>query len=134
MSSSTSAVERVQTMDQLPDPTGPYAWTVTYGDLIFVSGLRGIDAASGEPVADEEQRLGLIFARLRRILERNESCPEHVLSTRVYVTDMGRLRPLVNDAFTHFFGDALPTRTIVQVAALNQDDSVEIEVIAGRCG
>lgn len=134
MSSSSKPVARVLEMDELPHPTGSYSWAVTYGDLIFVSGLRGIDAVSGQPVSGEEQRLELIFAHLGRILDRTESCPGHVLSTRVYVTDMCRLRPLVNGSFTQFFGTALPTRTIVEVAALNQEDSVEIEVIAARCG
>lgn len=134
MSSSDNPVERTREVAELPYTTGPYAWAVRYGDLIFVSGLRGIDAASGEPVRGDEERLDVIFAHLGRILERNESSPRRVLATRVYVTDMGRLRPLVNNAFTRFFGTELPTRTIVEVAALNQEDTVEIEVIAARGG
>jgi enamine deaminase RidA (YjgF/YER057c/UK114 family) len=36
----------------------------------------------------------------------------------------------VNDAYLKAFGANLPTRTIVEVAGLNQNDSVEIEVVA----
>jgi enamine deaminase RidA (YjgF/YER057c/UK114 family) len=52
------------------------------------------------------------------------------LSARVYVTEMSKHRPLVNEAFERAFGDELPTRTIVEVSALNQEDSIEVEVIA----
>jgi len=41
-------------------------------------------------------------------------------------------RPLVNEAFTVFFGGTLPARTIVEVRALNQSDTIEIEAIAAR--
>jgi enamine deaminase RidA (YjgF/YER057c/UK114 family) len=42
------------------------------------------------------------------------------------------LRPLVNSAYVTAFGSHLPTRTIVQVTALNQHDSIEISVIAAK--
>ncbi|MGI9145662.1 MAG: RidA family protein [Chloroflexota bacterium] len=54
------------------------------------------------------------------------------LSTRVYVTDMARHRPMVNEAFERAFGANLQARTIVEVRALNQADSVEIEAVAVR--
>jgi len=54
------------------------------------------------------------------------------MGSTVYVTDMDRLRPLVNDAYVAAFGDHLPTRTILEVAGLNQNDSIEIEIIAAQ--
>ncbi len=95
--------------------------------------MRGIEPATGKPVEGDAARLELIFRHLRNILAANDSAPDRVLSTRVYVTDMVRLRPMVNTAFERFFGEARPTRTIVQVSALNQGDTIEVEVIAA-CG
>ncbi|MGH3425945.1 MAG: RidA family protein, partial [Nocardioidaceae bacterium] len=134
MSSSPDRVQRRAAVDGLPAPTGPYAWTVSFGDLVFVSGLRGIDEGSGEPAPTDEGRVRLIFDRLRIVLETHGCEPGDVLATRVYVTDMGALRPLVNDAYERFFGSELPTRTIVEVRALNQGDSVEVEAVIGRRG
>lgn len=128
------AVLRRRSVPGLPEPTGPFAWTAAWGDLVFVSGLRGIDPATGKPALDDESRLRLIFAHLRRALEANGSSLANVLSTRVYVTDMARHRPLVNRAFEEAFQSELPTRTIVEVSALNQADSIEIEVVAARRG
>lgn len=132
MSSSPEPIERRAAIDGLPAPTGPYAWTAAFGDLVFVSGLRGIDDASGEPVAGDKERVRLIFRRLRRILDAHGCRCGDVLATRVYVTDMARIRPLVNDAYERFFGTDLPTRTIVEVQRLNQNDSVEIEAVIAR--
>jgi enamine deaminase RidA (YjgF/YER057c/UK114 family) len=43
---------------------------------------------------------------------------------------MTRHRPLVNRAFEEAFESGLPTRTIVEVSAPNQADSIEIEAVA----
>jgi len=126
------AVERAFAIPGLPPPPGPFAWTTAWGDLLFVSGLRGIDPATGEPAATDEQRVTLIFTHLERALDAGASSLRHVLSTRVYVTDMVRHRPLVNEAYARAFGDDLPARTIVEVRALNQDDTIEVEVVAAR--
>ncbi len=42
------------------------------------------------------------------------------------------LCPMVNNAYVEKFGSNLPARTIVQVAGLNQNDSIEIAVIAAK--
>ncbi len=41
-------------------------------------------------------------------------------------------RPMVNVAFERFFRPDLPTRTIVEVAALSQRDTIQVDVIASR--
>ena len=88
-------------------------------------------AVTGQPAKNDAHRLELIFEHLRRILASVSSSLDHVLSSTVYVTDMN-LRPLVNSAYVKAFGSHLPTRTIVQVTALNQNDSIEITVIAAK--
>jgi enamine deaminase RidA (YjgF/YER057c/UK114 family) len=46
----------------------------------------------------------------------------------VFVTDMNRLRPLVNQIQQELWaGGPYPPRTIVEVAKLNQDDILEVE-------
>ena len=125
-------IERKTAIAGLPGPTGPFAWSVGWGGLVFLSGLRGIDPATGQPAASDRERLELIFKHLQTALEASGSSLRRVLSTRVYVTDMSRHRPLVNEAFAAAFGADQPTRTIVEVGALNQADSIEIEVVAAR--
>lgn len=127
-------IERRQTIEGLPAPTGPFAWSVAWGDLVFVSGVRGIDPATGAPAPSDAARLGLIFDHLERVLSASGSSLREVIATRVYVTDMSRHRPMVNDAFERAFGAERPARTIVEVSRLNQGDTIEVEVVAARRG
>jgi 2-iminobutanoate/2-iminopropanoate deaminase len=124
-------IRRNSRIDGIPEPTGPFNWTAEWNGLAFVSGVRGIDPLTGQPAKDDARRLELIFEHLRRILASVGSSLDRVLSSTVYVTDMN-LRPMVNKAYVKAFGSHLPTRTIVQVAALNQNDSIEIAVIASK--
>ena len=124
-------IRRNSQIDGIPEPTGPFNWTAEWNGLVFVSGVRGIDTLTGQPAENDAHRLELIFEHLRRILASVGSSLDHVLSSTVYVTDMN-LRPLVNSAYVKAFGSHLPTRTIVQVTALNQNDSIEITVIAAK--
>lgn len=126
------AVERTFSIPGLPPAPGPFAWTTAWGGLLFVSGLRGIDPATGAVAPTDEERVALIFEHLARALEAGGSSLRDVLQTRVYVTDMARHRPLVNAAYERAFGTDLPARTIVEVRALNQDDTIEVEVVAAR--
>jgi enamine deaminase RidA (YjgF/YER057c/UK114 family) len=125
-----AGIRRTGHFEGIPEPTGPWNWSVGWNGLVFVSGVRGIDLQTGQPADGDERRLELIFQHLGRILDQAGSSMRSVLVSRVYVTDMARLRPLVNDAYEAAFGDHLPTRTIVEVVGLNQGDSIEIEVIA----
>ncbi len=126
----SAAVRRAASVAGVPNPTGPFALSVACGDLVFISGIRGIDPSTGAPAASDEHRVRLIFAHLGKILAEHGSTAQDVLSTRVYVTQMARHRPLINEAFVRFFGEALPARTIVEVRALNQDDTIEVEAIS----
>jgi len=127
-----SAIRRTGQIEGIPKPTGPWNWSVGWNGLVFVSGVRGIDLQTGQPADGDERQLELIFEHLRRILDHAGSSLRSVMVSTVYVTDMVRLRPLVNDAYVTAFGDDLPTRTIIEVVGLNQNDSIEIEVIAAQ--
>ncbi|ANT63654.1 hypothetical protein AYJ57_24575 (plasmid) [Salipiger sp. CCB-MM3] len=127
-------IQRTFQIDGVPEATGPWARAVEWNGLIFISGLRGIDPATGLPAATLEARMALILDHLQRTLAHHGSDLASVLSTRAYVTDMAGLRPAVNDFYETAFGAHLPTRTILEVAGLNQGDDVEIECTARRIG
>ena len=42
---------------------------------------------------------------------------------------MKAYRPAVNEMYEEYFGEDLPTRTIIEVQALNQNDIVEIDAV-----
>ncbi|MEE9275936.1 MAG: Rid family detoxifying hydrolase [bacterium] len=116
--------------DRAPAPPGPFAQARRAGNLLFIAGQRGIDPATGELVEPAiEARARRAFENLKAIAEDAGGSMETFLSTVVYVTDMKAHRPAVNRLYEEFFGEHPPTRTIVEVRALNQDDIFEIEAV-----
>jgi enamine deaminase RidA (YjgF/YER057c/UK114 family) len=109
-------------------PTGPWGLGARAGDFIFVAGMRGIDPASNTLVAGDEARIRQAFRNMLHIAASDGADLGDAVRLVVYVTDMARLRPLVNKVQAELWGQGpYPPRTIVEVARLNQDDICEVE-------
>ena len=109
-------------------PTGTWSLGARAGDFVFVAGMRGIDPASNAMLAGEEARIRQAFKNMKTIAESAGASLTDCVRLTVFVTDMGRLRPLVNKVQEGLWaGGPYPPRTIVEVARLNQDDIFEVE-------
>jgi 2-iminobutanoate/2-iminopropanoate deaminase len=109
-------------------PTGTWSLGARAGDFVFVAGMRGIDPASNAILGTEEERIRTAFANMKTIAESEGASLASCVRLTVFVTDMNRLRPLVNKVQQELWaGGPYPPRTIVEVAELNQDDIFEVE-------
>jgi 2-iminobutanoate/2-iminopropanoate deaminase len=109
-------------------PTGTWSLGARAGDFIFVAGMRGIDPRTNNIVGPAEARVRQAYTNMKTIAESEGVDMASCVRTVVYVTDMARLRPLVNKIQEEFWGlGPYPPRTIVEVKRLNQDDIVEVE-------
>lgn len=109
-------------------PTGPWSVAARAGGFIFVAGMRGIDPATNTLVAGDEARVRQAFANMAHIAASHGASLQDATRLVVYVTDMGRHRPIVNKVQEELWGGGpYPPRTIVEVSRLNQDDIVEVE-------
>ena len=109
-------------------PTGTWSLGARAGDFIFVAGMRGIDPASNTILGSEEERIRQAFKNMNTIAESEGARLSDCVRLTVFVTDIARLRPLVNKIQQEFWGvGPYPPRTIVEVAKLNQDDIFEVE-------
>jgi len=109
-------------------PTGTWSLAARAGEFVFVAGMRGIDPANNALVPGEEQRIRQAFANLAHIAKAEGATLRDAVRLVVYVTDMARLRPLVNRIQEELWGGGpYPPRTIVEVSKLNQDDIFEVE-------
>jgi len=77
-------------------PTGPWSVGARAGDFIFVAGMRGIDPKSNALVEGEDARIRQAFANMQTIAAAEGASLADCVRIVVYVTDMARLRPLVN--------------------------------------
>ena len=109
-------------------PTGTWSLGARAGDFVFVAGMRGIDPASNTILGTEEERIRRAFTNMKAIAESDGARLADCVRLTVFVTDMNRLRPLVNKVQEELWaGGPYPPRTIVEVAKLNQDDIFEVE-------
>jgi enamine deaminase RidA (YjgF/YER057c/UK114 family) len=109
-------------------PTGTWALGARAGDFVFVAGMRGIDPETNTLVEGDEARVRQAFLNMKLIAESEGATLRDAVRIVVYVTDMFRLRPLVNKVQEELWGEGpYPPRTIVEVRRLNQDDIFEVE-------
>ena len=109
-------------------PTGAWSLGARAGDFVFVAGMRGIDPANNKLVEGDEARIRQAFQNMKLIAESDSATLSDCIRLTVFVTDMARLRPLVNKVQEEVWnGGPYPPRTIVEVTRLNQDDIFEVE-------
>lgn len=109
-------------------PTGTWSLGTRAGDFVYVAGMRGIDPATDTLVDGAEERIRQAFVNMKVIAGSEGAELRDAVRLVVFVTDMYRYRPIVNEVQKEFWGDGpYPPRSIVEVHRLNQDDFFEVE-------
>jgi 2-iminobutanoate/2-iminopropanoate deaminase len=109
-------------------PTGTWSVATRAGDFVFVAGMRGIDPQTNAIVGPEEARVRRAYTNMKAIAESEGASLADCVRIVVYVTDMARLRPLVNKIQQELWGGGpYPPRTIVEVSGLAEGDIFEVE-------
>src|ERR1700760_1901494 len=85
-------------------PTGTWSVGARAGDFVFVAGMRGIDPATSTLVAGGEPRPRQAFRNMELIAQSEGATLRDAVRLVVYVTDMGRHRPLVNKIQEELWG------------------------------
>ena len=123
------------TVAGLAPPISHYCDAVRFGDLLFISGLVGVDA-DGKVVGegDAARQTRQIFENMRRVLEAAGAGFGDVLKVTVFLTNIED-RARINPVRQEFFGAARPASTLVEVSRLVRPDLlVEIEAVVGLPG
>jgi 2-iminobutanoate/2-iminopropanoate deaminase len=118
-------------VDGLSEPISHYTDAVRAGDLLFISGLVGVDdrgaLVGGDDVAAQARQ---VFENMRVVLDHAGCRFEDVVKVTVYLTDVDD-RPKINPVRREVFGDARPASTLVEVSRLAVPGAkVEIEAVA----
>jgi enamine deaminase RidA (YjgF/YER057c/UK114 family) len=112
------------------EPIVGYSRAVVAGDRVHVSGTAPIPSDGGAPPTDPYEQARLCLEIVAGALGRAGSSLEHVVRTRVYLTDAA-VWPEVARAHGEAFAEIRPANTTVVVAQLLDPAwLVEIEVEA----
>jgi len=113
------------------EPKVGYARAVQVGDTVFVSGTTGTDP-SGKVLAPGDAYAQTVQAarNIENALQRLGLGLEHVVRTRIYLTDMDRWEEVAK-GHVECFGEIHPATTLVGVSRLVDPEMlVEIEAVA----
>lgn len=107
---------------------GPYSQAVLVGDMLYCSGVIGIDR-SGTLATGLEAQLREIFLNISDILSQEGLTLSDVVKTTNFLVDISDFAQF-NVLYAAAFGDHRPVRSTVQVAGLPKGALLEVEVIA----
>ncbi|HEV3266725.1 MAG TPA: RidA family protein [Acidimicrobiales bacterium] len=119
----------------MPAPIGPYSPIVRAGPWLVSSGQLGVEpnpdpsSAPALVVGGVAAQLTQALANGERLLEGEGASRSDVIKTTVFVTDMDDFAT-VNQAYSSFFGDHRPARSVIGVVALPLGALVEVELWA----
>lgn len=115
-----------------PKPLGPYSVVTEAQGLVFVSGMIGIDPATGKAVeGGVSSQTEQVMRNIGAVLGDVGLGYDDIVKTTIFVTDMNDFA-VVNAVYGEYVGDAKPARSTVEVSALPGGFAVEIETIAAR--
>ena len=113
-----------------PKAIGPYSTANISGSLCFMSGMLGIDPATGALAeGGVEAQAKQAMSNIGAVLGELGLTPAAVLKTTVFLKDLNDFGK-VNAIYGDFFGADYPARSCVEVARLPMDALVEVEAIA----
>ncbi|MFN8251540.1 MAG: RidA family protein [Ferruginibacter sp.] len=107
-----------------------YSRAVRVDNIVEVAGTTAMDGDVLVGRGDIYAQSIFIFKKIERALQQAGASMQHVVRTRMFVTDISQWE-LVGRAHGTFFKDIKPVATMVEVNRLIDDDLlVEIEVTA----
>ncbi|CAN5499213.1 Rid family detoxifying hydrolase [soil metagenome] len=113
--------------EDAPAPGGPYSHAVSAGGLLFLSGQRPVDPATGELVDGIAAQSRQVLTNLVTVLRSCGCSAADVVKVQVHLADIADFADF-NEVYQEFFTAPYPARTTVGSSL--RGILVEIDVVA----
>uniref|UniRef100_J3MLB7 Uncharacterized protein n=1 Tax=Oryza brachyantha TaxID=4533 RepID=J3MLB7_ORYBR len=121
--------EAVQT-EKAPAALGPYSQAIKANNMVFVSGVLGLNPETGKFVSESvEEQTEQVMKNMGEILKASGASYSSVVKTTIMLADLQDFKK-VNEIYAKYFPAPAPARSTYQVAALPLNARIEIECIA----
>lgn len=135
-----TSIQRV-IVPALPNPMASYhPHCLVANGMVFVSGLVSELQPDGSRIGVQEigistihnirSQMTSIFRQLDLILDHANSDKSMVVDVQVFLRDLHKNFPLMNEEYGKYFESAVPARTTFEVVRFPSDVLVELKVIA----
>jgi 2-iminobutanoate/2-iminopropanoate deaminase len=125
-------MKKINLTKNAPAPVGPYSQAVTFGDLMFCSGMIPIDPVNNEVLrGDIRSQTELVMKNIGALLAAADLTYGHVLKATIFLTEMADFSA-VNEVYAKYFSKDPPARSTIAVKELPKGVNVEIEIVAHR--
>ena len=117
-----------------PKPVAPFSHAVETDGFVFVTGqMPDTPDAPGQLPEGIEAQTRAVMENLRLVLGGLGLGFEHVVMTRIYLTQFKQDYVAMNETYRSYFAEGrLPARTCVGVTGLAYDALVEIDLVCRR--
>ncbi|WP_287154228.1 RidA family protein [Candidatus Solincola tengchongensis] len=114
----------------LPTPKGPYSLSVTWENLVFVSGLLAVRSDGHEVKGDVREEAMVVLRNLETVLREAGSGLDRLLMVHVYLKEIAEL-PAFNEVYEEIVPRPYPARSVAGVD-LPGGFRVELAAVAHR--
>lgn len=122
-------MKTIQTQNA-PKAVGPYSQGVFVKDTLYVSGQIPFDPKTNALISNDiKDQTRQSLENVLAIVEAAGLTKENIVRCTVFMTNLSDF-PLMNEEYSHFFGEHKPARAAVEVRRLPKDVMVEIDAIA----
>ena len=117
--------------DKAPAAIGPYSQGTVCGGFLFTSMQIALHPASGEMVGSTApEQVRRCLENIKAVVEAAGGSMTGVVKTMVYMTDIADFGA-INEVYAEFFPEKLPSRGVIEVAALPKGALIAVEAVAG---
>ncbi|MGN1054612.1 MAG: RidA family protein [Erysipelotrichaceae bacterium] len=114
--------------DMAPAAIGPYSQAIDTGNTVYLSGMLGVDPATGVLAEGIVEQTKQIVKNIDNLLKAAGYSKDDVVKTTCFIADMGDFATF-NEVYGAYF-TSKPARSCVAVKTLPKNALAEVEVIA----